>query len=255
MRTQKIMSQFGLILTIALMFASCSKSKLQLQIELANRQCPISMGTMGEMTSITYEDDNVTFSCEINEEFINIDKIKENADLIKENAIVTLMNSTGDIKTLIDELEKAGAGLALKYKGKQSGKEFSITFTPEEIASAGKVQEEDKDPMELLNAQIDAANLQCPIEAAQGMEIESISVEGDFVVYNVTTDESIYSIEQLNAGKKTMKQAIKESLKETDEASEQLLKLCKMTRKGIAYKYVGNTSGEVCFIEIASSEL
>lgn len=255
MKTQKILSQFGLLLAIALAFASCSKTKLQIQLELANKQCPISLGEMGEISGITYEDNVVTFNYEMNEEYIDFDQIKANSTAMKENVIIFLQNSEGAIKNLIAEIKNDGAGLAMAYKGKQSGKTFTITLTPEEIASMSEASQADTEPASALDALLKNANMQLPREDAQGMITEKIVVEGDYVVSMIKVDEEIYSIADLNAGKELTKEILKETLKGMGPVVDHEMKVYKNAGKGIAYKYIGNKSGEVYLIEIAASDL
>ncbi len=255
MKTQKILSRFGLLLGIALAFASCSKTKLQILLEAANKECPVSMGLLGEISSITYEDNTVFFNYEINEDIVNIDILESNAETLKANAIIALQNSTGETKELMAEIKNAGAGLSLAFKGKQSGKTTTFELTPEEIATIGSTSAADSDPAVQLEALLKSANMQLPREDGPGMVSESATVEGDYVVYTLKVDEDIHSIQELNAQKKQIKDNIKNMFANPDLVMQQEIAIYKNAGKGLIYKYVGNQSGETCVVEIDADEL
>lgn len=53
-------------------------------------------------------------------------------------------NATGDLQTVLSLLAEEGAGWVLKYKGKSTGKELSISLDAEDIKEAMEITEEDK---------------------------------------------------------------------------------------------------------------
>lgn len=61
-------------------------------------ECPMSMGTIGEVTSIELEDGNVVFNYSVNENVVNIDFLNENPDMMKRNAAMMFKKSYGGHK-------------------------------------------------------------------------------------------------------------------------------------------------------------
>lgn len=242
------------LVALVTLLASCGESKLQKIVETANMECPMSMGTLGEVTSIELEDGNVVFNYSVNENVVNIDFLNENPDMMKRNAAMMFKNPTGDIKMMFDALEEENAGLILRYKGKSSGKIASISLSRKEIVELGNSTDE-KDPEAVLEAQVETTNAQCPMQIAPGMIITHLSIEGDCVVYNVECDESSYSIAAIRSNKEQAKQEIKNSIDSSDPTMAMFIKICKDAEKGIAYKYIGDTSEETCVIKISESEL
>ena len=242
------------LVALVTLLASCGESKLQKIVEASNMECPISMGTMGEVTSIELEDGNVVFNYSVNENIVNIDFLNENPDMMKRNAAIMFKNPTGDIKVMFDALEEENAGLVMRYKGKSSGKIVSISLSRKEIAELGNSTEE-KDPEAALEVQVETTNAQCPMQIAPGMVITHLSIEGNFVVYNVECDENSYSIAAIRSNKEQAKQGINNSIDPSDPTMAMFIKICKDAEKGIAYKYIGDTSGDACIIKISVSEL
>lgn len=242
------------LVALVALVPSCGESKLQKMVEASNMECPISMGMLGELTSIELEDGNVVFYCSVNENVVNIDFLNENPDMMKRNAAMMFKNPTGDIKKMFDALEEENSGLILSYKGKSSGKIASISLSRKEIVELGNSTDE-KDPEAILEAQVETTNAQCPMQIASGMVITHLSIEGDYVVYNVECDESLYSIAAIRSNKVQAKQGIKNSIDLSDPTMVVFIKICKDAEKGIAYKYIGDTSEETCVIKISLSEL
>ena len=242
------------LVALVALVTSCGESKLQKMVEASNMECPISIGMLGEVTSIELEDSNVVFNYRVNENVVNIDFLNENPDMMKRNAAMLFKNPTGDIKKMFDSLEEENAGLILRYKGKSSGKIASISLSRKEIVELGNSTDE-KDPEAILEAQVETTNAQCPMQITSGMFVTHLSIEGDYVVYNVECDESLYSIAAIRSNKVQAKQGIKNSIDLSDPTMAMFIKICKDAEKGIAYKYIGDTSEETCVIKISLYEL
>ncbi len=59
----------------------------------------------------------------------------------------------------------------------------------------------------------------------------------------------------MNVSIPTMKAAIREELNGQGIIVQQFMELCKNCDKGIAYHYVGTTTGKTCIVQIESYEL
>lgn len=246
--------QLFVLVVVMVSLASCGESKLQKTVKEVNKECPISMGVVGEISSLEYKDGNVVFNYLINEDITNIDALKGNEEMMKRSVVTTFSNSTGDTKNMIDELVKEGAGLILNFKGKDSGKTVTLNLTKDEIVSIGEKDEKDADPLAVLQEQIKVTNAQCPVALDKGMTMEGVSFEGNNVVYRIVVDESVYSMDDIISNKEASKIAVKASL-ENDRATAAFVKFCVNAERGLAYKYVGNKSGKSCLIEFSVSEL
>ena len=106
--------------------------------------------------------------------------------------------------------------------------------------------------MELLNGQIAVTNLQMPMKVGEGLTIDKVYVDGNYVVYNCITDESLYPIDALNDARAEMKKDIAQV---SDPSIVSFMKICVEAGKGIAYQYVGNITGKKCFIGYSVFEL
>lgn len=240
---------------VAILMVSCQDSKLKQIVEQLNQECPMSMGEAGEFTSVQYEDGNVVMNYTINEDYLDIDALNKNKDVLKDYGTTFIQNATGDTKELIDALSKEGAGWTIRFKGQTSGKTVSLTLSRNDILNASKVDVKDKDPLSIIEGVIRLTNAQMPEDIEEGLTITEVSLEDRYVVYNVSCDESIISIRALRENTQELKSEILGNFDMSNMAIAKFIQNCKKANVGIAYRYIGNDSGKSCLIKIPVSEL
>ena len=138
MKTNRVLLTFLLVVMALCAHAGDNNSALRKSIAMANAMCPVSLGAMGEMTSMVYEKGDLIISYALNEDVISVETLKNNKEMVRQNATTMVRNATGDLKTTFDLLASEGAGLVMKYIGKQSKAKFTIRFTAEEILRADR---------------------------------------------------------------------------------------------------------------------
>lgn len=244
------------VLAVLLLAACDTKSEFEKTVEKINEECPMSMGDIGDVTSIRYEKPNLVMTCDINEDYADLSSMKSRPELVKRNALIMCQNSTGAIKKLIDMLSKENAGFKIVYRGKASGTEVSVVITGDEIREGASTDDSSRDPLLLLRSQIETSNVQMPMQIEDGMTVTKAYLDGDYVVYNVVIDEDMYAVDNIKASKDEVKANIKEALGSGDDPTMKIfVRFCKNAGKGIAYKYVGNRSGESATVYIGVDEL
>ena len=251
---KKVMCLWMAVMCGVLLFG-CKESKLQQTVESINQECPMSLGIAGDMTSVLWEDGNVVITCQMNEDLLNLTKLKESPAVLKESALSMCRNATGDLAELISLLSNENAGLILKYKGISSGTVVSAVISRKDLEEAASTKDSEKNPLEFLETQVNVTNSQLPMQIADGMTIIGLSIEGGYVVYDVDVDEDLYSIASIEMNKKEVKQELKRNLSQPDASLQSFIAACKNADKGIAYRYMGDISGNSCMIKIASYEL
>ena len=91
-------------------------------VEILQSMTPISMGMMGEVTDISISRGELVMTASVDESMVNIKKLQENPELLKENMNQMILDKGSSIHFLIDELKDSGLGLRLKYIGKTCSK-------------------------------------------------------------------------------------------------------------------------------------
>ena len=231
-------------------------SDLKTVVAFVDQMCPISAGSAGNMTALKLTETALVIEVEVNEEYIDLDALRSNPSVMRNNFEAMVQNASGYMDTLYTLLAASDKGFVLKYTGASTGKKYSCSLTNKELKSLVEGRGAKRDPMELLNGQIAVTNLQMPMKVGEGLTIDKVYVDGNYVVYNCITDESLYPIDALNDAKAEMKKAIAQDVFNlSDPTMVNFMKICVEAGKGIAYQYVGNTTGKKCFIGYSVFEL
>ena len=222
-----------LLCVLMCVFCGCSENKLKTAVEEANKKCPQSLGAVGEMSSVVYEDGMVVFNFTFDEDFIDIDAVSSNPDMMK-TTVMTGMKNEGTNK-LFELMVESDASLNLVFKGKTSGKEAKLTFTASEMK-----EELDKPmptPEEKLKAAIASTNEQMPIDSGNGIIMTELVDKGDLVVYmaKVASKEQFKQIANtVNEIKNTQRSMFKLM---NDPSLKIFFQLIADAGKGLGYSY------------------
>lgn len=233
---------------------SCTEAKYNIVVEQINKSCPISLGVAGELTDVAFEDGNLVYNFTMNESLTDIEVLSSNPQLMKNSMSAMFRTPTKELKDMMDLMEQDKVGLTFNYVGRDSGKKASLTISYDDLKEA---LETESTPDELLKAQVDVTNATCPLEIGGGLVMTKLEIEGNYVVYYISVDDDLVSIRLLNQLKEESKNGIVAGLKQqiNDPSFKAFIFACKNANKGIAYKYIGNTSKEECLILIELSEL
>lgn len=251
---KKMMTMAALMGCMVMLLAGClAEDKLKLAVEAANKQCPFSMGTTGYVESIEYEDGVVTYTLALNEQVSNIKAMSENPDVVKRTVMTNFIHPEGELKTMHDLILDANASVRYVYKGNSSGDSFEMTFTADELKAAednSSLNVEDK-----LNAEIEATNMQLPMQVDEATVLENLAVEDNSVVYLYQVDESVVSIDDMKSNADATKGNLKNMLENGGLPVQTFLKKVLDTGRNLRYRYTGNESGATTEIVFTTDDL
>lgn len=258
---ENILKNSGKIILLAclslVMLTGCDqKSKLKLGIEAANKQCPMKMGTVGEVSSITYDGTDVIYILTMNEDYIDLQALDKNPDALKAAAVAMFRNPEKNIKDMLNLVIEANSGIKFTYKGQTSGKEVTCYLGTEDLRSLmsqdmSKADSDQKKLEELVNV----TNVSCPLAVDETTTLNNLTIESDRVVYHYTVDEESMEIAAMKENEQEIKQNIKSSLNVSEPALKMFLEACLKSNKGLGYQYMGNTSNESMEIIFSVSEI
>lgn len=107
-----------------------------------------------------------------------------------------------------------------------------------------------------LKSMIRDYNDELPEYIDEGMELEAVYLNGDYVIYTYNLDEDIYDMDYFRTNRSDVKRFLKSDiLNSTDEDIIYFINACKDNNKGISYRYVSKTSDNAYTISISPSEL
>ena len=249
-----------MLASVVLVLLSCDsnvakKTLLKNDVEKIQKELPVRLGSMGDLTTVTYEDDVVTLTYLLNEKLNDIDGLIKDTTLVKEN-FQCMVARNNAFQKMVKEIADADASLVLKYKGKTSGKVASVTICKEEMANTDNFILTGTAAAEKLVANITRLERnRMPTDVGSGVKIVDAFWEGDNYIYLATLSKSLYTIEGLRmADKNAMKQGVIAALA-NEPSSRTFIEAMITLRKNIGYRYQLEDSKEHVDILIPYSEL
>lgn len=257
---KRIVCNVLMLASVVLVLLSCDsnvakKTLLKNDVEKIQKELPVRLGSMGDLTTVTYEDDVVTLTYLLNEKLNDIDGLIKDTTLVKENfQCMVARNNT--FQKMIKEIADADASLVLNYKGKTSGKVASVTISKEEMANTDNFILTGTAAAEKLVANITRLERnRMPTDVGSGVKIVDAFWEGDNYVYLATLSKSLYTIEGLRmADKNAMKQGVIAALA-NEPSSRTFIEAMITLRKNVGYRYQIEGSKDHVDIMVSYSEL
>ncbi len=250
MRNFNVKNLSVLLCVLMCVFCGCSENKLKTAVDEANKKCPQSLGALGEMSSVGYEGNTVTFIFTVNEDFLDVDAISSNPDMMKATVLTGMKNEVTN--KLFELMVESDASLNLVFKGKASDKEANLTFTP------GEMKEELDKPMptneEKLKAAIASTNEQMPLDTGTGIIMTEVVEKGDMVVYmaKVTSKDQF---KQIANTVNEIKNSQKSMFKLMDPSLKSFFKMIADAGKGLGYSYYVEGDDKTIEVNYTNAEL
>lgn len=251
MKRKALMGAFSLMVcVIASVFCSCAESKLKLVAEAANKSCPVSLGLVGEMTSITYDGNTMEYLLTMDESFTDIDKLGANPEKMKE----TLMTWANNEKTreMFEMIIDAGASLSIVYRGKTSGKEARATLTSDELKQV--LDSPVATAEEKLRLAIEQTNMQMPMDTGTGVVITELVDKGDVVVYMAKVAD-LEQLQALSGGVENVKNSQQMMFKMMGPAEKMFFNMIVDAGKSLGYIYYADGTDETIEVVHTNAEL
>ena len=257
---KRIVCNVLMLASVVLMLLSCDsngakKTLLKMEVDKIQKALPVRLGSMGDLTTVTYEDDVVTLTYLLNEKLNDIDGLIKDTTLVKEN-FQCMVARNNAFQKMVKEIADADASLVLNYKGKTSGKVASVTISKEEMANTDSFILTGTAAAEKLVANITRLERnRMPTDVGSGVKIVDAFWEGDNYVYLATLSKSLYTIEGLRmADKNAMKQGVIAALA-NEPSSRTFIEAMITLRKNVGYRYQIEGSKDHVDIMVSYSEL
>ena len=234
---------------------SAKKTLLKMDIEKTQKELPLKLGSMGELTGLTYDDDVVTITYLLNENLNDIEGLIKDSTLVKEN-FQCMVARNNNMQKMVKQMAGVEASLVLKYKGKTSGKVASVTIAKEELANTDKFILTGAEAAEKLVKNLSRLERnRMPTNVGNGIKMVDAFWDGSNYVYLASLDNHIYSVEALRmSDKNEMKKGIVMALA-NEPASQAFVEAMITLRKNICYRYQIEGSDDHVDVVVPYSEL
>ena len=219
-----------------------------------DKRCPYSLGDWATLDQVKYVDNLVTMTYTTSEGIIDYDAVKANEEAFRTNTLMSYANnSDAGFKKMIDAIIKADADLNVVFNN-EVGEEITMHFTSDELKTNRPTS--DADPEKQLKSIMESTRLQTPSVVDEGLVLTDVVLDANYFTYVYDCDESEYDIDEMLSNIQEMKEAVLEDAIESGGTlAKNFFNLLKITHRGLAYKYVGSTSGKTCLVCFEPDEL
>lgn len=129
---KKLVLSFVAAALLSFTLVACGGDPLQKEVEEAQKSLPMKAGEGIMCISIELLNNYVTYTCEVDETLYGeefMDLLSASQDEMKE----AMLEPDEDTQELVDLCKKENKGLAYKYVGTITGKNFTIYLEPDDL--------------------------------------------------------------------------------------------------------------------------
>ena len=217
----------------------------------------VDLGMIGEISSIEFDKDadEVIMTMTISKDMpLKMSALKKLKNTLKRAMMGNWAKSEDGLK-LIEEIAKADSKMTIVMRTENAVGNIKLKISKDEVKDLAEGKIDPISPRDLLEIMITSTNAQCPMQIDEVTILSSVSLEGTNVVYNYSLDEDVVTMDVIEQNKISIKSNLKQALSTPDPTMKQMICVCKGANTGISYRYVGNTTGNVCVIKFSPSEL
>lgn len=233
------------------------ENSIETQVKRANRDCPIPVANgIGQVTSITFEDNSLTYRINYLPGHVNIDAFKKNPDAVRAMfylSFVCLQAQGSYVEKMMTELVSNGIGLKIIVSD-GTGEQFTSTMTPEYIARMKR--DVSLNPSEALHEALEfklaIETTGLPIQIDEGMVMTGMKLEDNNIVVTVKMSEELYDLNVLNESSAELAASMLDEANAGDPELGALFDLCKVSHSGLIYRVIGSKTGRLVDMGLSS---
>lgn len=233
------------------------ENSIETQVKRANRDCPIPVANgIGQVTSITLEDNSLTYRINYLPGHVNIDAFRKNPDAARAMfylSFVCLQAQGSYVEKMMTELVSNGIGLKIIVLD-GTGEQFTSTMTPEYIARMKR--DVSLNPSEALHEALELKlaieTTGLPMQIDEGMVMTGMKLEDNNIVVTVKMEEKLYDLDVLEESSAELAASMLDEANAGDPELGALFDLCKVSHSGLIYRVIGSKSNRLVDMDLSS---
>lgn len=180
---KNVLKSLMLIVMVSILFTSCNEQKKELKefAEKFNNECPIPMGDIGSVNSVSFDGETVELKFTSNEAFAPISSLSAHPQEIKEAMSIALTKESS--KILIDKIIAADAKLRTVFVGNQTGQRAEFTITSQELKESVSKFSNMNDKQKLIVNMVIGSKIKLPIAIDEITKLVGLSLTPNALVY------------------------------------------------------------------------
>lgn len=232
---------------------SSDKKELEKIVRTLNESETGSVSELMNLEKLEYDGRAVTMTYSVADEVIIFDGVRANEEIFRNNMLIGYANNTNEgFKKFLEAIVKAEADLIILINC-EGQEPITIRFTAKELKN--NLASEDVDAVVRLKAAANNAKLQTPMVVDDGLIMTDVFLDSYYFIYVYDCDESKYDIDYMEENVSEIKEEIMEYVLSDDSTIKAIRGVLKEAHYGLAYKYIGSTSGKTYTIYIEPEEL
>lgn len=236
------------------------ENSIEAQIKRANRDCPIPVANgIGQVSSITLEDNSLTYRIDYRPGHINIDAFKNNPDATRAMfflSFLCLQAQGSYVEKMMSKLTSQGVGLKIIVSD-STGEQFTSTMTTDYITRMKR--EVSLNPSEALHEalklklSIETSGL--PMQIDEGMVMTGMNLDGHDIVVTVKMSEDLYDLDVLKESSSEFAASLLDEANAGDPELGALFDLCKISHSGLIYRAIGSKTNRHVDMGLSSEQI
>ena len=236
------------------------ENSIESQIKRANLYFPFPFTNgIGQVTSITLEDNSLTYRIDYRPGHVNIDAFENNPDATRAMfylSFVCLQAQGSYVEKMMNELVSKGIGLKIIVSD-GTGEQFSSVMTLEYISKMK--HEVSLNPSEALHEalklKLDIETTGLPIQIDEGMVMTGMQLEGNNIVVSVDMSEDLYDLDILEESSTELAMSLLSEANAGDPELGALFDLCKVSHSGLVYRAIGSKTNRHVDMGLSSEQI
>lgn len=223
--------------------AATSFNDFKAFIEAHNRLCPVDMPPIGQIESITVDDNSrsLIYTVSVTSDVLSYELMDSQRDAIKNTFAQVL--STADVKPMAAACLQYGVSLTFRFKWSPA-QILDFSFSTAEIRSILSTETPEAVVRKnLVDQMVEREHARCPEDQGDGMILTDVYRSDNVVYYEFTIDETIYDVNDLNRDNSAMRRQTEQYFE--PRVMREPLKSMVACDYQLHFVYIGNTSGMV----------
>ncbi len=257
---KRIFNSLILFVIASVFFISCNEQKKELKelIEKFNNECPVPLGDIGSINSVSFDGETVEMKFTSNETYAPISSLSEHPQELKE--ILAMSLTQGSSRKLVDLIISANCSFKTIFVGNQSGQRAELFLTTNELGNAVEKTSNMNDKQKLVASMVLGSKIKLPLAIDNMMKLVGLSLTSDALVYKYEIKDTETG-QNMNSAKSLMKYMVLSQMANSmkggmiEERNRQFYQALVDCKQGLEYEYHELNTGNKMSFRISTDEI
>lgn len=257
---KKTLKSLMLMVMASLVFVSCDEQKKELkeQVEKFNNSCPIPLGDIGSVNSVSFDGRTVEMKFTSSEAFAPITSLSNHPQETKEILAMALTKDSS--RKFVDKIIAANCSFKAIFVGTQSGQRADFSFTANELGNAIEKYSNMNDRQKLIVSMVMGSKIKLPISIDSTTKLVGLSLKADALAYKYEIRDTETG-QNINSAKSLMKYMILSQMANEmkggmmGDRNRQFYQALVDCKQGLEYEYHELNTGNKMAFRISTDEI